>query len=212
MPKPAGNRSSVEAHLVEVEQPENFGPRLRKIREERGLSLRKVATEAGIPPSVLSKFERGQASPTLITARKVLTALGLSFAEFFGTYRERPLEHPTFVFPASGFRTISSQGELWRWLLPVGPDFACQMFYEEWDPGVNRTEWETLTRDLVGYMLEGEMIFRFPPEKGKAPREVKARAGEVFYIPAGLPHQAANRGRKKCKFIDLILGRGRPLY
>jgi transcriptional regulator with XRE-family HTH domain len=212
MPKPpvAVERKSVPE--VEVEHPERFGPRVRQIREERGLSLRQVAAEAGIPPSVLSKFERGQVSPTLITARKILAALGLSFAEFFGTYRERPLEHPTIVFPAEGFRTLSSQGELLRWLLPVGPDFACQMFYEEIDPGVNRRDWETHSRDLVGYILSGEMVFRFPAENGKSPREVKVRTGETYYIPAGLAHKVANRGRKKCKLIDLILGRGKPLY
>src|ERR1700736_4867398 len=56
MPKPAANHRRSEIPDVEVEQPEHFGPRVRKIREERGLSLRKVATAAGIPPSVLSKF------------------------------------------------------------------------------------------------------------------------------------------------------------
>jgi transcriptional regulator with XRE-family HTH domain len=211
MPKPAANRPKPPAD-VEIEQPEYFGPRLREIREARGLSLRKVAAEAGIPPSVLSKFERGQASPTLITARKILAALGLSFAEFFGTYRERPLDNSSIVFPAGGFRTVSSQGELLRWLLPVGPDFACQMFYEEIDAGVNRTEWETHPRDLVGYILSGELVFRLPADTGKPGRKVKVRAGEAFYFPAGLPHKVANPGRTKCKFVDLLLGRGKPLY
>ena len=211
MPKPPANHDRAALPDIEIEQPEHFGPRIREIREQRGLSLRTVASTAGIPPSVLSKFERGQVSPTLITARKVLQALGLSFAEFFGTYRKSE-PHPTFVFPARGFRTLSSQGELLRWLLPVGPDFACQMFYEEIDAGVDRTEWETHTRDLVGYILSGALTMRFPPENGNSGEEVTAEAGEAFYIPADLPHLIANRGKKTCKLIDLILGRGRPLY
>lgn len=211
MPKPPGNHHSAALPEADIEQPEHFGPRIREIREQRGLSLRAVAAEAGIPPSVLSKFERGQASPTLITARKVLKALGLSFAEFFGTYRKRT-QTPAYVFSARGFRTLSSQGELLRWLLPVGPDFACQMFYEEIDAGVDRTEWETHTRDLVGYILSGALTLRFPGKNGKVGDEVTAHAGEAFYIPADLPHLVANYGDKKCKLVDLILGRGRPLY
>jgi transcriptional regulator with XRE-family HTH domain len=211
MPKPPTNRARAEPGDVEIEQPEHFGPRVREIREQRGLSLRNVAAAAGIPPSVLSKFERGQVSPTLITARKVLKALGLSFAEFFGAYRKSE-PHPAFVFPANGFRTLSSQGEMMRWLLPVGPDFACQMFYEEIDAGVDRTEWETHGRDLVGYILAGELTLRFPGTDGKPGEEATAHAGEAFYIPADLPHLVANRGKKTCKLIDLILGRGRPLY
>jgi transcriptional regulator with XRE-family HTH domain len=212
MSKPGGDDERLVTLEVEVEQPEHFGPRVRKLREERGLSLRKVAAEAGIPPSVLSKFERGQASPTLVTARRVLVALGLSFAEFFGTYRARRPDNPPIVFPAAGFRTVSSQGELLRWLLPVGPDFACQMFYEELDAGLDRPEWVTLPRDLVGYILAGELLLRFPAENGKPGRKVRVRAGEAFYIPAGLPHKVAIPGRVKCKLIDLILGRGKPLY
>jgi transcriptional regulator with XRE-family HTH domain len=211
MPKPPANSERAALSDVDIEQPEHFGPRIREIRERRGLSLRTVASAAGIPPSVLSKFERGQASPTLITARKVLKALGLSFAEFFGTYR-KSMPHPTIVFAARGVRALSSQGELMRWLLPVGPDFACQMFYEEIAAGVDRTEWETHTRDLVGYVLSGALTMRFPPEKGKPGEEVTAHAGDAFYIPADLSHLIANRGKKTCKLVDLILGRGRPLY
>jgi transcriptional regulator with XRE-family HTH domain len=211
MPKLIANNDRSPLPDVEMETAENFGPRIREIREQRGLSLRSMAAAAGIPPSVLSKFERGQASPTMVTAQKVLAALGLSFAEFFGTYRERPLEPAGIVFPSHGFRTLSSHGELLRWLLPVGPDFACQMFYEEIDPGVNRREWCTHTRDLVGYILSGELVLRFPPGS-KTAREVTVHPGETFYIPANLAHKIANRGKKKVILIDLILGRGKPLY
>ena len=86
------------------------------------------------------------------------------------------------------------------------------MFYEEIDAGVDRTEWETHSRDLVGYVLSGALTMRFPPEGGKPGEEVTAHAGEAFYIPADVPHLIANRGKKTCKLVDLILGRGRPLY
>ena len=65
-------------------------------------------------------------------------------------------------------------------------------------------------RDLVGYVLRALTIAS--PEAGKPGVEVTAHAGEAFYIPADVPHLIANRGKKKCKLVDLILGRGRPLY
>ena len=39
---------------------ESFGEHIRKLREEKGLPLRKVAAELDIDPSTLSKIERGE--------------------------------------------------------------------------------------------------------------------------------------------------------
>jgi len=41
---------------------ESFGEYIRKLREEKGLPLRKVAAELDIDPSTLSKIERGERS------------------------------------------------------------------------------------------------------------------------------------------------------
>ena len=41
-----------------VNNPNHIGPVIRRIREERGLSLNYVAAEAGLESSSLSKFER----------------------------------------------------------------------------------------------------------------------------------------------------------
>lgn len=43
---------------------ETFGEKLRKLREERELPLRKVAAIADIDSAILSKIERGQRKPT----------------------------------------------------------------------------------------------------------------------------------------------------
>lgn len=41
---------------------ESFGEHIRKLREKKGLPLRKVAAELDIDPSTLSKIERGERS------------------------------------------------------------------------------------------------------------------------------------------------------
>ena len=43
---------------------EIFGEKLRKLREERKLPLRKIAVHVGIDTAILSKIERGQRKPT----------------------------------------------------------------------------------------------------------------------------------------------------
>jgi transcriptional regulator with XRE-family HTH domain len=44
---------------------ELVGPRLRKVREQRGVTLTEVATQTGISKSTLSRLENGQRKPSL---------------------------------------------------------------------------------------------------------------------------------------------------
>lgn len=51
---------------------ESFGEHIRKLRENKGLPLRKVAAELDIDPSTLSKIERGERSAN----KEMLSILG----------------------------------------------------------------------------------------------------------------------------------------
>src|SRR4051812_31176498 len=54
-----------------------LGPRLRALREEKGMSLRKVERESGINSGYLSQLERGEiAQPTPSVLHKVAKAYG----------------------------------------------------------------------------------------------------------------------------------------
>jgi ribosome-binding protein aMBF1 (putative translation factor) len=189
-----------------------YGKLFRTLREERGYSLRQVARDAQVSPGVVSKFERGQVSPTFVTAHRLLNVLGLSVSEFFGATHVGIPQRTAAVFPADGVKTVVSGGESLTWLLPVGAHLACQMFLEVWQPGTTRTESETLMGDLVGFVLEGELTILVPQARGKGWKEMVARAGEAFYIPAGVPHRTANRGKTTTRFLDLVLGAGKAAF
>jgi len=63
----------------------NLGPTLSLLRELRGKSQAKVAREAGIGKSQLSKYENGKELPKLDSLEKVLGALKVGYFEFFYT-------------------------------------------------------------------------------------------------------------------------------
>lgn len=52
-----------------------FGTTLRAVRTSRGMSLRELARQVGVAPSVVHAWERGHAHPTLGHLRDVLLAL-----------------------------------------------------------------------------------------------------------------------------------------
>ena len=60
-----------------------LGRRLRAVREEKGLSLRAVADGAGVSESFLSQVERGAASPSVASLRRLAVAMGESVGAFF---------------------------------------------------------------------------------------------------------------------------------
>jgi transcriptional regulator with XRE-family HTH domain len=62
-----------------------LGPTLTLIRELRGKSQARVAREAKIGKSQLSKYENGKELPKLESLEKVLSALGIGYFDFFYT-------------------------------------------------------------------------------------------------------------------------------
>ncbi len=59
------------------------GERMRFLRNEEKLTLRQLATRAGVSPSLLSKIEVGKSSPSLFTIYKVTKSLQISLRIFF---------------------------------------------------------------------------------------------------------------------------------
>lgn len=65
-------------------EPESFLPRvganLRRLRVSRGLSLERLARQAGVSRGMLGQIELGQSAPTISLLWKVARALGVTFS------------------------------------------------------------------------------------------------------------------------------------
>ena len=59
------------------------GPRLRQLRDQKGLSARQVAELAGLTPAYLSRLENGRVSPTVATLARLVSAMGETMATLF---------------------------------------------------------------------------------------------------------------------------------
>lgn len=63
---------------------ETFGIRLRKIRNQKGMTQKQLAEKAGIQQSLLCYYEHGKFAPTLTTFEWICTALEVSATELLG--------------------------------------------------------------------------------------------------------------------------------
>ncbi|MET4620950.1 transcriptional regulator with XRE-family HTH domain [Arthrobacter sp. 2762] len=61
----------------------DLGRRLRRIRRGKGFSLRQVSAEAGVSEGFLSQVERGKASPSVASLRRICQALGEPMGALF---------------------------------------------------------------------------------------------------------------------------------
>lgn len=82
----------------------NVGPRIRAIREQRGLSLRALAERCDLSVNAISLIERGENSPTVSSLHMLATALGVKITDFF----EGPHEHA--VVYVKHDRRLATQG------------------------------------------------------------------------------------------------------
>jgi transcriptional regulator with XRE-family HTH domain len=109
----------------------DVGERLRDIRRSRRATLRTIADRAGVSESFLSQVERGRASASIASLRRIAGALGVSVADLFepgGPPRPRVLrrdQRPSLAFGVLGRKR----------LLTPRPLQHLEVFVGELDPG-----------------------------------------------------------------------------
>ncbi len=110
------------AQNVEVD----VGERLRAIRRLRRCTLRTVADRAGLSESFLSQVERGRASASIASLRRIAAALGVSVADLFepsGPPRPRVLrrdQRPALAFGILGRKYLLTPKPLHHLEVVVG--------------------------------------------------------------------------------------------
>ncbi len=114
----------------EVAKEVAVGERLRAIRIVRRRTLREVAERAGLSESFLSQVERGRASASIASLRRIAEGLGVSMADLFqpsGPTQPRVLrrdERPALAFGILGRKM----------LLTPSPLHHLEVFVGELDP------------------------------------------------------------------------------
>ncbi len=109
---------------------------IRREREARGWSLEELASAAAVSRSMISKVERGEASPTAALLGRLSGALGLTLSQFFqrveaaGERIARAADQHRWRDPESGYlrRQITPAAsrdlELVEVVLPAGAEVA----------------------------------------------------------------------------------------
>ena len=97
---------------AEVQNDVDVGERLRAIRNRRRLTLREVADRAGLSESFLSQVERGRASASIASLRRIADGLGIAISDLFQPLEPtqarvlRRADRPTLAFGILGRKML----------------------------------------------------------------------------------------------------------
>ncbi len=182
--------------------PGDIGRRIRELRQTNKLSLRALAQQSGVAVSFLSKVEAGRSSPTLATLLKILEALGASAPAFFAAQEKRTAD--VLVQRQADMKALDDGDKFWRYLFPNTPGVKLVMTYEEYQPHTRNVELERHPSDVCGLVLAGTLNLELSGQDC-----VTVGAGDSFYIRAGTPHAASNRGGKLLRLVAVELPHSR---
>ncbi|MGK9231950.1 cupin domain-containing protein [Inquilinus limosus] len=181
----------------------DIGGRLRRLREEHGLSQRELARRAGVSNATVSLIEQNRASPSIGSLKRVLDGLPLSLAEFFAL-PEGP-EDPVFFAAAelveiagkSGGHGAGPEGLISYRQVGCHPGRALQILHERLAPGA-----DTGPTPLSHAGEEGGVVIRGRVELTVGPRRRILGPGDAYYFQSRLPHRFRVVGEEPVEIVS----------
>jgi len=179
----------------------DIGSRLKRLRQESRLSMRQLSKVASVTVSYISELESGRVSPTIATLRKVLVALGTDLGTFFA---DNGTKTEDYVIRRDAMRSVTDATRRYVFLLPRRHDVQVEFVEECFEPGES-PEFEVISSDLAGYVVEGDMILELEGEEQQL-----LKTGDAFYAPAGRPVRGSSAHKDRA--VKLIAVYVPPRY
>jgi transcriptional regulator with XRE-family HTH domain len=173
---------------------DDIGRRLKALRAHRGLSQRKLAQMSGVSNATVSLIESGKTDPSMGLLKRLLDAMGLSFADFFSAVSRGPAQH---FFAASELSDIGSGPISYR---QVGSDLSdreLQLIYETYAPGA-----DTGQSMLSHAAEEGGIILQGRLEVTVEDQVRTLSTGDAYLFNSRLPHRFRNTGKDACVVVS----------
>jgi transcriptional regulator with XRE-family HTH domain len=175
--------------------PRVIGEHIRRLRSDRGLSVRAFAARTGFSPSFISQLENGQVSPSLGSLQKIAETLGVTLGEFFAAAETG--EESLIVRPEDRRRLDSTWTDTHlealgamarsRRLEPVLAVFG--------PGGKSGRHPHAPSREEFAFVIKGQITLTLADE------ENTMVAGDAVTLPAQAPRLWENRSREVAEIL-----------
>ena len=181
---------------ADVTNDVDVGERLRVIRSRRRQTLREVAERAGLSESFLSQVERGRASASVASLRRIADALGIAVSDLF-----QPAEASRLRVLRRDDRPSLAFGVLGRkLLLTPNPLHHLEVFVGELDP-----EGSTGAEQYAhGDSEELFVVIRGTVQLELGDEQFELEAGDSIDYRSAVPHRISNLGDDVAEVMWII--------
>jgi DNA-binding transcriptional MerR regulator/mannose-6-phosphate isomerase-like protein (cupin superfamily) len=165
--------------------PAALGPILRRLRDQRGLSLQKVAQAVGISVGFLSALERSQMSASVGTMRRLARFYKINILDMF----EAGGSNPRLVRPPDRKRLNAGRGvrmDLLAWGNTVMEPHLFRIA-----PSAGSGESYSHHGEEFLYVMRGELAIELEGE------HYRLKPGDSFYFDSSTTHQWSNPGKRE---------------
>ncbi|HEX7061897.1 MAG TPA: cupin domain-containing protein [Woeseiaceae bacterium] len=173
---------------------DTIGMEIRRLRSRQGLSQRQLALLAGVSNATVSLIEAGRTDPSLGMLRRILDALGVSFAEFFSSRRDN---ESRYFYARDELTEIGSGPISYRQVGGDLVDSKLQILHERYRPGAD-TGQSLLSHEAE----EGGIILSGRLEVTVADQVRTLSAGDAYRFNSRLPHRFRNPGSDDCLVVS----------
>jgi transcriptional regulator with XRE-family HTH domain len=185
------------------------GAELRRVRLEKKLSLRSVATAVSVSASLLSQVETGKTQPSVSTLYALVSHLGVSLdgimsgtSATFGPSSKGPSTNSVVQRGADNPTIDMENGVTWE-RLAHGSSGLADPLLVTYPPGSSSSLEGKLMRHEAaeyGYLLQGTLILKYEFET------IEIHAGDSFSFDANRPHLYRNESNETVKGLWFVIG------
>jgi DNA-binding transcriptional MerR regulator/quercetin dioxygenase-like cupin family protein len=176
-------------------QPDQFiGRKLRRMRQQRGLSLAEASAKVGLSASFLSCLERGQVHGSVSTLQKLSVLYNTKMLTFFGSEKRGPMSRASLVHPHQRKRVSNEPGIDMELLAPGNALMEAHIFHL--DPGTSSGGHYHHEGEEFVLVLKGEMEIWLDEVERFLLRE-----GDCFYFSSMQTHRWSNPGKTKASVL-----------
>jgi transcriptional regulator with XRE-family HTH domain len=177
-------------------QSSYIGKKIKELRKDQGLTLKKLADMVGVSASYISQVENEKTSPSIATLRLIARALGIRTVDFFAD----ELIDDAAVMPPKLWTKVLLPG--WeadvKQLVHIVGDKRMQPFHTTVPPGGGTRENYSHPGEEFGFVLDGELTLTLGDEVHIL------KKGWAVYYSSLVPHSWRNLGKKECHLIWVV--------
>ncbi len=184
----------------------NVGERVRRVRENRDLTLKDISQRTGLDAAFLEQIENGSVAPPLGTVIKLAKALDLKMGYFISGEEDKPYtvvrKNDRKVISRYSSKKGKYYGYGYESLAPQKKDRHMEPFLVSLEPSKADEERSAHDGQEFIYVLEGAMEVRLGEEV------YVLEPGDSIYYDSTVPHLVKNHGSGVTRILAVLYSEG----